>query len=289
MKHPAMFYKQKNHDSLECFLCSHRCVIKNNAYGLCGQRQNIGNRLYTYAYADVVAANVDPIEKKPLSMFLPNTKTFSIAVAGCNFRCSFCQNWQISQPSDSRRIAIKRIMPEDIVRAAIDSGCNSISYTYTEPTVFFEYSYDIARLAKKKGLSNIYVTNGYITREALEAIGPYLDAANIDLKSFNDSFYRDICKARLEFVLETIKNMRSLGIWIEITTLLVTGLNDSADELKRMAKFILGISKDTPWHISRFYPNYRMQDIKATPLETMHRAERIARDAGLRHVYLGNV
>ena len=289
MKHEAMFFRQLDKDIVECFLCSHCCRIAANGYGICRQRKNIGGNLYTYAYGEVVAANIDPIEKKPLYHFMPKTMTFSIAAAGCNFKCGFCQNWQISQAGHKNSLASKTLTPEEAVEAAIKSGCASISYTYTEPTVFFEYSYDIARLARERGLRNIYVTNGYMSKEALEKISPYLDAANIDLKSFSENTYKGICKARLQPVLDTIKRMKSVGIWIEITTLLVTGINDSKKELEQTAGFIAGIDKGIPWHISRFHPDYKFQDTAYTPIESMQSAMRIGKEAGLHHVYLGNV
>ena len=289
MKHEAMFYRENTKGVLECFLCNHRCLIAGNGYGICRQRKNINNKLYTYAYGEVVAKNIDPVEKKPLYHFLPGTKTFSIATPGCNFRCGFCQNWQISQVGANENIASSALSPEGAVQAAIASGCASISYTYTEPTIFFEYSYDIARIAKEKGLCNIYVTNGYLSRQAIETISPYLDAANIDLKSFRDDFYRQVCKARLGPVLDAIKIMKTLGIWVEITTLLIAGLNDSEDELRQIAEFIAAIDRKTPWHISRSHPDYKYQHIRPVSLALMNKAELIGKTAGLEHVHLGNV
>jgi pyruvate formate lyase activating enzyme len=289
MKHEAMFYRENTKGILECFLCNHRCLIAVNGYGICRQRKNINNKLFTYAYGEVVAKNIDPVEKKPLYHFLPGTKTFSIATPGCNFRCGFCQNWQISQVGAGENIASSALSPEEAVQAAIASGCASISYTYTEPTIFFEYSYDIARIAKEKGLCNIYVTNGYSSRQAIETISPYLDAANIDLKSFRDDFYRQVCNARLGPVLETIKIMKTLGIWIEITTLLLAGLNDSEDELRQIAEFIAKTDRNIPWHISRSHPDYKYQQIRPVSLAFMNKAESIGKSAGLEYVHLGNV
>jgi pyruvate formate lyase activating enzyme len=289
MKYPAMFFKKLSNDTVKCFLCSHNCVIKEGKYGICGQRKNIKGTLYTYAYGNVVAANSDPIEKKPLYHFLPGTRAFSIATPGCNFKCSFCQNWQISQADHTDYPDAEFTKPEQIVESAIRAECASIAYTYTEPTIFFEYSYDISILAKERGLSNIYVTNGYISKEALDKISPYLDAANIDLKSFSDKFYKDVCHARLDPVLDTIKRMKSLGIWVEVTTLLISGLNDSEEEIGRIADFIAEVSSEIPWHISRFHPDYRLQEIDHTPIESMEKAKQIGLAAGLKHVYLGNV
>jgi pyruvate formate lyase activating enzyme len=289
MKHDAMFFKQLDDDAVRCFLCSHNCRIAKGKYGKCSQRQNINGRLYTYAYGDVVAAHIDPIEKKPLYHFLPGSKAFSIASAGCNFKCKFCQNWQISQAGHEDHVTGRPFKPEEVVEEAVRSGCASIAYTYTEPTIFFEYSYDIAKIARDKGLSNIYVTNGYMSKEALDLISPYLNAANIDLKSFSEKFYQEVCKARLEPVLHTIRRMKALGIWIEITTLLVTGLNDSEEEIRQVARFIAEIDKDIPWHVSRFHPDYRFDDIAHTPIESMEKAMQIGKAAGLKYVYLGNV
>jgi pyruvate formate lyase activating enzyme len=222
---------------------------------------------------------------------MPGTTAFSIATIGCNFRCGFCQNWQISQASKRKEevYSEKSLTPEEIVDQAKKNGCQSISYTYTEPTIFFEIAYDTAKLAKKEGLANTFVTNGYMTQEALEKIKPYLDACNVDLKSFREDFYRKVCKAHLGPVLESIKNMKEMDIWIEITTLVVPGQNDSEEELKDIAEFISGIDKDIPWHISRFHPDYQYSDSKPTPMETLQMAVSIGKEAGLNYVYLGNV
>ncbi|MBU1147414.1 MAG: AmmeMemoRadiSam system radical SAM enzyme, partial [Candidatus Omnitrophica bacterium] len=220
----AMLYKRLGDGKVRCGLCSHRCTIAEGKFGICGVRNNAKGTLYTHVYADVIASHVDPIEKKPIYHFLPGTFSYSIATIGCNFKCPFCQNWQISQTSlkvRSSEFGVRRpeLKPEDIIECAKKNKCKSISYTYTEPTIFFEYAYDTARLAKEAGLSNIFVTNGYMTEDALKTIRPYLDAANVDLKSFREDFYRDMCKAHLEPVLNSIRIMKRLGIWVEITTL----------------------------------------------------------------------
>jgi len=234
---------------------------------------------------------VDPIEKKPLYHFLPGTNSFSVATMGCNFKCSFCQNWQISQISkrDGGSAESYRMRPEEVVQAALDQQCRSISYTYTEPTIFFEYAYEISRLARHAGLANVFVTNGYMTTEALEVIAPYLDAANVDLKSFRDEFYRKTCRGRLEPVLESIRFMKKLGVWIEVTTLVVPGTKDTVEELGNIAHFLAAVDPDIPWHLSRFHPDYRMREIGATPLEVLQGAYAIGKTAGLRYIYLGNV
>jgi len=276
---------------VECYLCNHHCRVAGGGFGVCGMRENRDGKLWTHAYGNLIAAHVDPIEKKPLYHFLPGSASFSVAVMGCNFRCSFCQNWQISQISvrDGPAAEGFRMRAEDVVETALAQHCRSISYTYTEPTVFFEYAYDISRLARLEGLANVFVTNGFMTAEALEVIAPYLDAANVDLKSFRDDFYRKICRGRLMPVLESIRFMKKLGIWIEITTLLITGVNDSEEELSDIARFIAEVDRDIPWHISRFHPDYRMTGVGATPLETLRRASDLGKKAGLRYVYLGNV
>jgi len=286
----AMFYNKAKGKEAQCYLCAHNCKIALGQFGFCGVRQNIQGVLNTLVYAQVIAANVDPIEKKPLYHFLPGSMSFSIATVGCNFRCGFCQNWQISQVSgqDNAR-EVYKLMPERIVEEAKKNHCQSISYTYTEPTIFFEYAYDIAKVAKQAGLKNIFVTNGYMSREALETISPYLDAANIDLKSFREKFYVENCKGHLQPVLDSIKLAKKLGVWIEITTLIIPGYNDSVSELSDIAGFIASVGKDIPWHISRFHPDYHFLNQKLTPIETLKKAEDLGKKAGLDHVYLGNV
>jgi pyruvate formate lyase activating enzyme len=254
-------------------------------------RENRGGELFTHAYGEVIAAHIDPIEKKPLYHFLPGSVSFSIATSGCNFQCPFCQNWQISQSSKTEESPISGtpLPPEKVVEQAVENRCQSISYTYTEPTIFFEYAFDTSKLAKKKGIANVFVTNGYMTEKALELICPYLDACNVDLKSFRDEFYRDMCRARLDPVLDSIKKMKDLKIWVEVTTLIVPGQNDSDVELSQIADFIAGIDRDIPWHISRYHPDYKFIEAPATPLETLRRAFETGRKAGLRYVYIGNV
>jgi len=291
MKKEATLYKKLSNKEVECFLCSHNCKITPSKFGFCGVRENIDGKLYTWAYGEVIASHVDPIEKKPLYHFLPGTQAFSIATAGCNFRCGFCQNWQISQASQRNggNLGGYELKPEEIVREAKKAKCKSISYTYTEPTIFFEYALDTAKLAKKEGLYNNFVTNGYMTKEALETIKPYLDAANVDLKFFNDESYKKICQAKLQPVLDSIKLMKKLGIWVEVTTLVVPGQNDSEKELKDIASFIESVGTEIPWHISRFHPDYKFTDSLPTPIESLKKAYDIGKAAGLRYVYLGNV
>jgi pyruvate formate lyase activating enzyme len=241
-------------------------------------------------YGAVCAEQVDPIEKKPLFHVLPGSTSYSFATVGCNFRCHHCQNFTISQVERGAPIRGIERTPQEIVQRAQTAGCQSISYTYTEPTIFFEYAYDTARLAREAGLRNIFVTNGYITREALTMIAPYLDAANIDLKGFSERFYREMVHARLSEVLDSIIEYRRLGIWVELTTLIIPGLNDADAELHELASFIVAnLGADTPWHVTQFYPTYKMQDRPRTPVATLRKAREIGRAAGLRYVYEGNV
>jgi pyruvate formate lyase activating enzyme len=291
MMKEAMLYSSLGEGKVSCFLCSHRCQIVDSKFGICGVRQNKAGKLYTHVFGEVIAAHVDPIEKKPLHHFLPGTTSFSIATIGCNFRCPFCQNWEISQVSKRKEEGLPgyKLSPEDVVAAAKENGCKSISYTYTEPTIFFEYAYETAKLAAAQGLGNVFVTNGYMTAEALETIKPYLDACNVDLKSFREEFYHTMCQAHLEPVLESIRLMRKLGIWVEITTLVVPGENDGDDELRDIARFIAQTDLDIPWHVSRFHPDYKLTDKKATPVETLRRAYSLGKSEGLRYIYVGNV
>jgi len=287
----AMFYEKLEDNLVNCNLCSHRCHrIADSKRGICGVRENRNGKLYSLVYSKVVARSVDPIEKKPLFQFLPGSRSYSIATVGCNFRCDNCQNFDISQLSKERKVIVgHETSPEEIVFAAKQNNCKSIAYTYSEPTIFFEYALDVAILAKKEGLMNVFVTNGYITEEALREIAPYLDAANIDLKSFSDDFYKNSCGARLKQVLDSIKLYKKLGIWTEITTLIIPTLNDSEDELQKIAGFIKEVGEDTPWHITQFHPMYNLQDLPRTPVTTLRKARQIGLETGLRYVYEGNV
>jgi pyruvate formate lyase activating enzyme len=286
----ALLYEKLENKLVHCYLCAHHCRIAEQKFGFCGVRQNIGGRLYTHVYGRPCALHVDPIEKKPLYHFKPGSFSFSIATIGCNFHCGFCQNWEISQSSiRDGGLAGKEFLPQEIVKEASKNKCLSISYTYTEPTIFFEYALDTAKLAKAKGLYNNFVTNGYMTREALEMIKPYLDAANVDLKFFKDESYKKICAASLEPVLKSIRLMREWEIWVEITTLVIPKENDSAEELNGIARFIAGIDKNIPWHISRFYPSYKFTGYAATPEATLKKAKEIGYQAGLKYIYVGNV
>ena len=288
----AWLYEPFKEKSVKCNLCCHRCIIKPGERGLCRVRENDNGILNTLVYGRIIASHIDPIEKKPLFHMMPGSLSFSIATVGCNFKCRFCQNADIAQmPEDQNgKIMGRLIKPEDVVSAAINGNCRSISYTYTEPTVYFEFAFDTAKIAKAKGLKNVFVTNGYMSPEALRMISPYLDGANVDLKAYNKDFYRSYCGARLEPVKETLKLMKELGKWVEITTLLIPGLNDDPDELARLAAFIHDeLGAETPWHISRFHPTYRMTDKPPTPVETIVMARDIGIKSSLRYVYVGNV
>ena len=286
----AWLYEKLDGSRVRCHLCAHRCNIAEGKAGVCGVRQNTEGTLYSLVYAKPISQAVDPIEKKPLFHFYPGSTSFSIATVGCNFRCRFCQNSDISQmPRDGGRIIGQHVPPEDVVASAKSHGCKSISYTYTEPTIFFEYARDIAVLAHEAGLANNYVTNGYMTGEMLEAFHPFLDAANVDLKSFRDSFYRQECGARLQPVLDSLRRMKRLGIWVEVTTLLIPGANDNPTEVRELAKFIAGeLGVETPWHVSRFHPMYKMLDRGSTPERILKEAWMMGQEAGLRYVYVGN-
>ena len=288
----AYLYEKLEDDKVRCGLCSHRCLIKPGKQGRCHVRENWEGLLYTNVFGKLVASNVDPIEKKPLFHVYPGSLSFSIATVGCNFRCRFCQNADIAQMplEHGGRVMGDPVSPEEVVRAAVARKCKTIAYTYTEPTVYFEFAYETAKLAKEKGILNVFVSNGYMTAEALEMIGPYLDAANVDLKSFNDQFYKDYCGARLEPVKDTLKRMTSQGVFVEVTTLIIPGLNDSREELSSLASFMAEmLGPDTPWHISRFHPTYKLTARPVTPVETLRQAREIGLKAGLKYVYTGNV
>lgn len=286
----AMFFEKLENKKVRCYLCRHRCVIEDGKKGICRVRENHDGILYSLVYKKLISDNVDPIEKKPLYHFFPGSTAFSVATAGCNFRCLNCQNYEISQlPKDQELIVGRDVAPEKIVDDALHYQCKSIAYTYTEPTIFFEYAYEIAKIASQKSIKNVFVTNGYTTREALATIKPYLHAANVDLKTFSDETYKKLCGARLEHVLDCIRSYKELGIWIEITTLIIPGINDSAYELRQIAEFIRSVGPEIPWHVSRFYPKYRLIDKPQTPVDTLRMAREIGFEAGLRYVYEGNI
>jgi pyruvate formate lyase activating enzyme len=285
-----MLYEKLPEGKVRCHLCAHRCLIADGKRGVCQVRENRVGTLYTLVYGRTIAQHVDSVEKKPLFHFRPGSFAYSIATVGCNFHCRWCQNWEISQVEREQPLPVGReASPEQIVAAAQQANCSSIAYTYTEPTVFFEHAYDTARLAHEAGLANIYVTNGYMTEEMLETFDPYLDAANVDLKTFSDDIYRRYVGARLQPVLDTLQVMKRLGIWLEVTTLVIPGINDDPAELEDAARFVVDeLGVETPWHVSRFFPAYKMHSTPPTPVETLERAKEIGLAAGLKHVYVGN-
>ena len=287
MKEAQLYTRLKN-QGVHCQLCAHSCKIPESKFGFCGVRQNISGILYTHNYAKLLAANVDPVEKKPLYHFLPGTSTFSIASAGCNFTCGFCQNWEISQFNYSNRHLGDNFSSQEVIKLAQQSNCRSIAYTYTEPTIYFEFALETAKLAKEAGLRNIFVTNGYMSPKAISLLAPYLDAANIDLKFFKESSYQKICSAKLGPVLDSIQLLNAAGVWIEITTLIIPGLNDTPEELTAIAKFIAAINKDIPWHLSRFHADYKFKDYAPTPERTLKLAYDLGISQGLHYVYVGN-
>ncbi|NLE43633.1 MAG: AmmeMemoRadiSam system radical SAM enzyme [Chloroflexi bacterium] len=279
-------------DAVQCQACEHFCAIEVGASGRCGVRRNIDGELHLVVYGEPIAAHVDPIEKKPLFHFLPGGSVFSIGTFGCNFRCSFCQNWQMSQTRDfdDQRHIGQPFEPQAIVDLCVRDDIPMIAYTYNEPTVFFEYTYDTARLAHERGIKNIYVSNGYMSEAALNRIEPYLDAINVDLKAFDDGFYREQCGARLAPVKRNIAHIaQNTDVWIEVTTLLIPGLNDSEAEIQAMVEWLVSVDPDIPWHISAFHPDYKMLDRPPTPHTSLMRAYELGRQAGLRYVYMGNV
>jgi pyruvate formate lyase activating enzyme len=287
----AMLYENLADDKAQCNLCAHRCTIAEGRVGVCHVRENSEGTLYTRAYGRTIAQHVDPIEKKPLLHFYPGSTAFSVATPGCNFHCRWCQNADISQAlREQHFLRGAKASPQEIVSTAQQMGCRSIAYTYTEPTIFFEYTYDTARAAHEVGLANVYVTNGYMTGEMLEVMHPHLDAANVDLKGFRDEVYRRYAGARLQPVLDSLQRMKQLGIWIEVTTLIIPGINDDREELQDAARFLADeLGPETPWHISRFTPAYEMSDVPPTPIATLLQASEIGQDAGLNYVYVGNV
>jgi pyruvate formate lyase activating enzyme len=286
----AYLYDKLDNQRVQCNLCNHHCIIKNGGKGICGVRENIDGMLISLVYEKVIARHVDPIEKKPLFHFLPASNSYSIATVGCNFRCLFCQNADISQmPADHTRILGDKITPADIVKDAHATRSSTIAYTYTEPTIYYELAVDTARLAVKEDIRNIFVSNGYMTRDCLEDMHPNLHGANIDLKAFSDAFYKKQCGGKLQPILNTLETLKEMGVWVEVTTLLIPGLNDSDEELTKLAQYLVNLDPNIPWHISRFHPTYRLTHINATAPEGIHKAKEIGYESGLRYVYTGNL
>jgi pyruvate formate lyase activating enzyme len=287
--HEASFYIKLDGKQVNCQLCPRRCVIPEGKRGFCGVRENRGGTLYSLVYAKPCTVNVDPIEKKPLFHFLPGSKAFSLATVGCNLKCKFCQNWQISQAAPEEVTAMD-LSPAEVVKKAKESGAEIIAYTYTEPTIFYEYMFDIARLAKEAGIKNIMHSAGFINEEPLRKLAPYLDGVNIDLKGFNNKFYTEATLGNLDDVLRSLKILKELGVWIEITNLILPGLNDDPKEIKKMCEWIkINLGDRVPLHFSRFWPMHKLMYLSPTSIETLEMARRIALDSGLKYVYIGNI
>ena len=289
----VLLYKKLERENIQCLTCAHGCFVLPGKRGICGMRENIDGHLFVLNYGKAVACNIDPIEKKPLFHFLPGTSSLSIAAAGCNLICSNCQNYDLSQGCKTlTEVPGKEMTPEEVVKMALKNKVPSISYTYTEPTVFLEYALDIMKLAKKAGLKNVWVSNGFMSKESAELVIPLLDAANIDIKGFTEEFYRQNCGAHLEPVLETCKMMKKAGVWLEITTLAIPKKSDSPEMFKKIAKFIKReLGEETPWHISQFSGaiSWKLQSLPDTPIKNLKSAYKIGKDAGLKYVYTGNI
>ena len=288
----ASFYKQLESGQVKCQLCNHFCLIDEGRRGICGVRGNRDGKLYSLNYGKLIAQNIDPIEKKPFFHFLPRSTAYSISTVGCNFGCEFCQNSEISQASKNGGAVIGlEVSPEEVVVAAKEFDCKSIAYTYVEPTIFYEFAREVSLLAKKEGIRNIWVSNGFMAREVLESMieEGILDAINVDLKSFSADFYLKKCKAKIEPVKENLKFLAKSPVWLEVTTLLIPNVNDSDSEIREAAKFVLELGDDIPWHVSAFHPAYKMLDVSITSAETLVRAREIGLDVGLKYVYTGNI
>ncbi|MBI4448367.1 AmmeMemoRadiSam system radical SAM enzyme [Candidatus Woesearchaeota archaeon] len=285
----AMHYKKLKGEVVQCQLCPQFCILKDKAIGKCRARKNVEGKLYSLVYGFPCTASIDPIEKKPLFHFLPGSKAFSIGSTGCNMICIFCQNWKISQ-ADFEEVAHRSFSPKEVVCEAVDAGCESIAYTYAEPTIFYEYVLETAKLARKNGLRNVMVTNGFVNPEPLKELYKHIDAANVDLKGFSEEYYQKICGARLKPVLESIKLLKKMGVWFEITNLVIPKLNDSESMIRAMCIWIKKeLGDNYPLHLSRFFPMYKLTNIAATPPKTLMRAYEIAKEVGLKHVYIGNL
>jgi len=285
----ALYWLDAGEGKVQCFLCPRECLIPQNQRGFCRARKNIKGKLYAITYGQPVAMHVDPIEKKPLFHVYPGTKSFSIATAGCNLRCKFCQNWEISQ-LDPESVKVAFVSPQDIVRKAKETGSKTIAFTYTEPTIFYEYVLDIAKLAKEEGISCVMHSAGFINEKPLRQLAKYLTAANIDLKGFSDKYYSSFCEGNLRSVLNSLKILKEEKVWIEITNLVIPTANDSDEDIYNLCLWIKdNLGPDTPIHFSRFFPMYRLLDLSPTPFEILIRAREIAKKTGLHYVYIGNI
>ena len=289
MNKKASFWKKIDGEKVQCNLCSHHCKIKNQNVGVCGVRENQNGELFSLIYGSVSSVATDPIEKKPLYHFHPGTNAFSLGTVGCNFQCLHCQNSSIST-ADPSFPYLREMTPDDVVKQAKQYNCMGVAWTYNEPTIWHEFSYDASKIAKKQGLYTVYVSNGYISEEPLRELSPYLDAMNIDIKAFTESFYKKICKAKLEPVLNTCILARELDIHIELTYLVIPTYNDSGEEITRFCKWVVeNLGNDIPVHFSRFHPDHLLTNIPATPIKTLEDVYDIARKTGISYVYIGNV
>ena len=287
--HEAMWYEPLANGLVHCRLCPNSCRLPEGKIGLCKVRQNVGGKLYTLSYGQLAAVHVDPIEKKPFYHVLPGAQAFSLATPGCNMRCLFCQNWEISQ-AFPWQVATQAATPEEVVAAALRSGARAIAFTYSEPTIFYEYMLAIARLAKAKGLKTLVVSNGYIQPEPLRELLPFIDAYKVDFKAFNPKFYVDLTGGRRDPVLETMQIIHASGTWLEIVNLLVPGQNDGDDEIRQLARWVMDhLGPDVPLHFSRFQPQHKLANLPPMPVETVIRAREIALAEGLHYVYTGNI
>lgn len=287
MRREAILYDEIG-NAFNCKICSRRCIISPGKKGFCGMRENEDNKIYTLNYGAASSLAVDPIEKKPLFHFYPGSKVFSLGSVGCNFRCKNCQNWSISQ-AELNKIPTRDLPPEEAIQLTREYDCKSIAWTYNEPTMWFEYTLDSAKIARKENVKTVYVTNGYMSEESFQEIRPYLDAANIDLKGMSENFYKDLCDAHLQPVLDTIIRMHEAQIHIEITNLMIPDYNDSEDYIKSMVKFMVDeVGVEVPLHFTRFFPQYQMQQLPPTEIKILEKAQKIAKDEGMEYVYIGN-
>ncbi len=286
----AMFQKSLGKGTVRCDLCAHRCIIRSGRRGICKVRENRSGELVSLSYGMLASMAIDPIEKKPLFHYLPATTCMSVATAGCNLACPWCQNHSLSRmPGRAPRMPGQRVEPAHIVAQALGAGCSSMSYTYSEPTVFYEYARDIGILAREQGLGNAFVTNGHMTAAVIrDAAAHFLDAANVDLKASSARVYKHLCKGRIEAVKKSISLMRELGTWVEVTTLVIPTVNDSVADLTGIARFLASVDKDIPWHVSRFHPELDFMSVPSTPAETLQMAIETGVAEGLHHVYIGN-
>lgn len=289
MKKEAMFWKPMQHSAVQCFLCPHHCVIPSEKHGICGVRQNEQGRLYSLIYQACSSIAADPIEKKPLYHFYPGSRVLSLGSVGCTFRCDHCQNYSISMATPDE-YTLEDLPAEALPEMAEKQGCQGVAWTYNEPVIWHEYTLEAARIVKNAGLYTVYVTNGYIEEEPLTQLVPYLDAMNVDVKAFHEDFYKRICRARLAPVIRTCELAKEQGVHLELTYLVIPGLNDDAAEIKGFCDWVNGkLGSDTPVHFSRFHPDYQMKEVQATPFSTLLRCQRVAKDAHLQYVYLGNL